>query len=171
MKTAEIFEKLKSKLGEKVETLKEVVRDHSIIVKPQEIEEVCLTLRDTAEFKFESLMCISGVDFPDRLEVVYHLFSFSNLQRLTLKVVLSRENPRVPTVENIWKSANWLERETFDMFGVIFEKNRDLRRILLPEDWEGYPLRKDYKPQEFYRGVLVGMKPEEKLQPSKIMKG
>jgi NADH-quinone oxidoreductase subunit C len=86
---------------------------------------------------------------------VYHLYSFALNQKLVVKVLVPKSNPVVPTVSDVWATANWHEREAFDMFGMTFEGHPDLRRILCPEDWEGYPLRKDYKVQEFYNGMKV----------------
>jgi NADH-quinone oxidoreductase subunit C len=110
-------------------------------------------------------MCLSVVDYPKetppRLEVVYHLWSYEHAHGFVLKVHLPREDPRVPTVENVWAVANWHEREGFDMFGVTFVGHSDPRRILLPDDWEGYPLRKDWVDPDFYNGMHV--KPTQQM--------
>ncbi len=103
----------------------------------------------------DHLELLGGVDYKDRIEVVYVLYSMKHRHRYTLKCRLSRENPIVPTVESVWGVANWHERETFDMLGVVFEGHSDLRRILCPDDWEGYPLRKDYEPPKIYREMPV----------------
>ena len=89
------------------------------------------------------------------MTVVYHLGSSSYKHKIALKVEVGRDEPKVPTVERVWRIANWHERETYDMYGIVFEGHSDLRRILCPDDWEGYPLRKDYQVQEFYRGIKV----------------
>ncbi|MBM3287165.1 MAG: NADH-quinone oxidoreductase subunit C [Candidatus Eisenbacteria bacterium] len=121
---------------------------------PARLVEVCMHLRDDQEMRFEWLMCLSGVDYPpETIAVVYHIHSQTHGQKLVLKVLLARSEPRVPSVESVWKMANFHERECYDMFGVDFEGHPDLRRILLPEDWEGHPLRKDYVYPESYRGV------------------
>jgi NADH-quinone oxidoreductase subunit C len=91
--------------------------------------------------------------------VVYHLFSYTHNQQIVLKVDLPRDNPKIPTVEGVWKVANWFEREVYDLFGVIFDGHSDLRRIMLPEDWTGYPLRKDYVEQEEYDGISTQRAP------------
>ncbi|MDH7516502.1 MAG: NADH-quinone oxidoreductase subunit C, partial [Bacteroidota bacterium] len=120
------------------------------------IHDVCLHLRDKPGYDFDSLMCLSGVDYTDgTLGVVYHLGSIKQRQRLTLKVIVPREDPRVPTVERVWRTADWHEREAWDLLGIVFEGHPDLRRILLPDDWEGHPLRKDYEMPEFYNGIKV----------------
>lgn len=156
---AEYAEKIAERLNERfpgaVEKVeKELAGDPWLVVDPPRIAEVCRWLRDDPEHSFEWLMCLSGVDRPpDAIEVVYHLHSQTHGSKLVLKAVLDRENPRVPTVDPVWKVANWHEREAYDMFGVVFEGHPDLRRILLPFDWEGHPLLKDYVYPETYRGV------------------
>ena len=93
------------------------------------------------------------VDYKDRIEVVYHLFSYKHRHGAVLKVKLPRENPSIETVESVWKSANWMEREIFDLLGVTFEGHSDMRRILMPEDWIGHPLRKDFVEPAEYHGI------------------
>ena len=90
---------------------------------------------------------------PETIEVIYHLHSQTHDRKLALKVKLDRADPRVPTVEPVWRMADWYERECYDLLGVVFEGHPDLRRILLPFDWEGHPLRKDYVAPETYRGI------------------
>ena len=110
-------------------------------------------LRSDPELQFTFLSDVSGVDrFPvePRFEINYHLVSMSSRERLRLKVRVSGSDPVVESVTSVWPTANWHEREVFDLFGVRFEGHPDLRRILMPEDWEGHPLRKDY-PVEGYR--------------------
>lgn len=133
---------------------KEHAGDPFLVMDPARLVEVCMHLRDDQEMRFEWLMCLSGVDYPpETIAVVYHIHSQTHGQKLVLKVLLARSEPRVPSVESVWKMANFHERECYDMFGVDFEGHPDLRRILLPEDWEGHPLRKDYVYPESYRGV------------------
>jgi NADH-quinone oxidoreductase subunit C len=120
----------------------------TLVVAGASLVELCNHLKTTPEFAFNMLMDICGADRgPEedpRFEVNYHLFSTTRFHRLRLKVVLSEEDLHVPTVTGIWRTANWHERETFDMFGVIFDGHPDLRRILLPDDWQGHALRKDF---------------------------
>ncbi|HXA01825.1 MAG TPA: NADH-quinone oxidoreductase subunit C, partial [Cytophagaceae bacterium] len=112
---------------------------------------------------FDFLSCLTGVDNGPAIgtmEVIYHLYSIPFNHHIILKAELIRNNegeplPAITSVSNIWRSANWHEREIFDMYGIVFEAHPDLRRILLPADWEGYPLRKDYKHQEYYHGIKV----------------
>lgn len=119
---------------------------------------VCEQLYKSPETYFDMLTCVTGVDNgpeANTMEVIYQLYSIPFNHSLMLKVILPRENPEVESVTPIWKSANWLEREVFDMFGMVFKNHPDLRRILMPADWKGYPLRKDYKHEETYRGIKI----------------
>jgi NADH-quinone oxidoreductase subunit C len=107
---------------------------------------------------FDMLSCVTGIDNgPEAgtMEVVYNLFSIPFSLHLTVKVKLGREKPEVDSISHIWKTANWHEREIFDMYGIFFRNHPDLRRILMPADWEGHPLRKDYKQQEYYRNIKI----------------
>ena len=132
-----------------------------LFVDAAAIVEICRFLRDDPDLNFEVLSDQTAVDWPkeENIQLVYHLYSYSGRHQIVLKVDLPRDNPKIATVENIWKVANWFEREIFDLFGVIFEGHSDLRRILLPEDWEGFPLRKDYIEQEEYDGISTQRAP------------
>ena len=156
MEAKEIFEKLKARFGEGViEIVGEAPSDPFIKAEPGKVFDICLFLRDNDEMLFDYMVILSGMDYKDSLGVVYHLYSFRHKHRIVLKVILDRENPRVPSVENIWKSANWHEREAWDMYGIVFENHPNLIRILTPYDWEDHPLRKDYKTPEFYHDIKV----------------
>lgn len=126
-------------------------------IVPGRLREAAGFLRDEPDLDFRFLNCISGVDFPDRkeIEVVYHVSSLAHRHTLAFKVVLQRDKPEVPTVEEVWPAANWHEREVWDLLGVVFTGHSDFRRILLPDDWEGHPLRKDYQVQAFWHGMKV----------------
>jgi NADH-quinone oxidoreductase subunit C len=107
---------------------------------------------------FDFLSSVTGVDNgaeQGTFEVLYHLYSIPFNHHIILKVILERENPSIDSVIDIWKGADWQEREIYDMFGIQFIGHPDLRRILLPEDWQGFPLRKDYEVQEYYHGIKV----------------
>lgn len=158
MTPQEIYTNLKNKFGESTLSLEEIVADAFIVVAPESIADVAQYLAEDETLAFDSLMCLSGVDLSVKattFEVVYHLFSMTHRHKIVLKVIVPKENPHVPTVEKVWETANWHERETYDLYGIVFDDHSDLRRILLPDDWEGYPLRKDYKEPEFYRGMRV----------------
>ncbi|MAE59330.1 MAG: hypothetical protein CME69_10635 [Halobacteriovorax sp.] len=139
--------------------------DVPVVVEASSIKDVCFALRDSSDFKFEVLQVISGVDYEDRIEVNYMLASFTKNNEVIVKVNLPKENkdsiPEIESVCDVWKSANFLERETYDMNGVKFLNHPDFRRILCPDDWEGHPLRKDYVVQEKYLDMVVN--PEHKI--------
>ena len=121
----------------------------TIYVPVERLVDACRALRETRELSFEMLIEVTAVDFfprTPRFEVVYHLVSISNRLRLRLKVRVP-EGASVPTVQGVWPAAGWPEREVWDMFGIVFDGHPDLRRILMPEDWTGHPLRKDYPVQ------------------------
>jgi len=129
-----------------------------LIASSIDIDKISLFLRDSSELLFDSLMNLSGVDeFKDTLlSVYYHLESTKLKHKITIKVSTDRDKPEIPTVSEVWKAADWHEREAYDLFGIIFLNHTDLRRILMPYDWDaGYPLRKDYENPEFYQGMKV----------------
>ena len=130
-------------------------RDPWFQVKPYEIERVAELLKTDPRFSIDTLECLTGVDYPEqgRIVVVYHLYSYALRHRIVMKAFLPREDPSLPTLVNVWSVANWQERECYDLLGVLFEGHPDLRRLLLPDDWEGYPLRKDYAEREDYHGI------------------
>ena len=112
---------------------------------PADVTEVMRTLHDDPAFRFEILADLCGVDTGDKMQVVYHLWSETTPD--WLRVIadgLSRDDPRVPSITFLWRGAEWAEREAYDMFGIIFEGNRDLRRIYMPPDYSSFPLRKDF---------------------------
>jgi NADH-quinone oxidoreductase subunit C len=125
----------------------------TLFVRPPSLVRVCEFLRDAPDARFNYLSDVTALDrHPNepRFEVVYHLYSIERNHGLRLKVRLPGDDPRVASVVPVWPGANAFEREVYDLFGVYFEGHPDLRRILMPEEWEGYPLRKDY-PTEGYR--------------------
>jgi NADH-quinone oxidoreductase subunit C len=125
----------------------------TIVIERSSIREACALLRDDAECPFNALSGVTCVDwYPSepRFEVIYHLLSITKKERVRLKVRLNESSPVVESIISVWPSANYFEREVYDMFGVRFTGHPYLRRILMPEDWEGHPLRKDY-PVEGYR--------------------
>ena len=128
--------------------------DPTAEVAPGRLVEICLFLRDDPELAFDFLCDVTAVDYlgsVPRFEVVYHLKSVSRGHRVRLKARVSEDDPRVPSVVEVWRGADWMERETWDMYGIRFDGHPDLRRIYLYEEFQGHPLRKDY--------------PKEKRQP------
>jgi NADH-quinone oxidoreductase subunit C len=164
MSIAEIKSLLIDKFGEGVVIGEETTGlQPALLINPDQIADVCLELRDNPQTYFDFLSCLSGVDYgveAGRFGVVYHLASIPYQTQLTLKI--SKENgrdledlPSFPTISSVYHAADWHEREAFDMEGIFFEGHPDLRRILLPDDWDGYPLRKDYKTAEYYKGIKI----------------
>ncbi len=122
----------------------------TVYVPAADVHETARALRDRPEWAFALLAELTAVDFwprEPRFEVVYVLVSIAHRQRLRLKVRLPGNDPHLPTATDLWPAANWLEREVWDMFGIAFDGHPDPRRLLMPEDWDGYPQRKDYPVQ------------------------
>lgn len=176
MTIEDIYKKLAAQFpGQKMELIEgakhpvsqAVTGDSFIVVPAEKILEICKMLQLMEQFSFDCLSNLTAVDrlnaanpVESRFEVVYHLFSYKHKHSVALKVYLPRDDAaHVATVEGIWGCANWLEREVFDLFGIRFDGNSDLRRIMLPDDWIGYPLRKDYKEAEDYHGISTTRPP------------
>ncbi len=122
-----------------------------VSVKKDMIKDICRFLHDEPSLKMDHLADLTAVDFSRypgdtglRFEVVYNMISTVHRHRIRIKVRVPEDDPRVDTVTSVWQTANWHERETFDLMGIKFDGHPDLRRILMPEDWEGHPLRKEY---------------------------
>ena len=144
---AVIIEKLKAKFGEQNLQVSEFRNELTIVVPKDRIVEICRFLKEDSELKFDFLMDLCGIDMntaENRFGVIYNLFSLTNKFRLRLKTFTEEEDPKVPTVTGVWGTANWHERETFDMFGIVFVGHPDLRRVYMPEEFEHHPLRKDF---------------------------
>ena len=159
MKIEEIYEVLTKQFGEAILGFDtELAGDPNIHIVPSAIADVCQYLAETDTLAFDSLMCLSGVDLSAKDEdfaIVYHIYAMQHRHSVVLKTAVPKTDPCLSSVSHIWKTADWHERETYDLYGILFEGHSDLRRILLPDDWEGYPLRKDYTEPEFYRGMRV----------------
>jgi NADH-quinone oxidoreductase subunit C len=156
MTAQEIHEIMKSQFTEALlEAKLENVPDPFIKIQSEKIKDISEFAKNDERLLFDYLMCLSGVDHKGKLGVVYHLYSMTHRHKIVLKVEVPTESPNVPSVESVWKSANWHEREAYDLLGINFIGHPDLRRILLPDDWEGHPLRKDYQTPEFYNGMKV----------------
>jgi NADH-quinone oxidoreductase subunit C len=139
-------EQMKQQNAGWVSDVKDALGEVTVIVPASAISEVCRFLRDEQQFDLLADICgaDNGPEADPRFEVNYHLFSTIHHQRLRLKVLLSEDSPVVQTVTHVWRTADWHERETYDLMGVKFEGHPDLRRILLPSDFDGHALRKDY---------------------------
>jgi len=157
----EIKLKLVSRFGNSVILKEEVTGlQAALFVHVEDLIPVCSFLRDTEGLYFDFLSNITAVDYEDHFTIVYHLSSLPYQHTVVLKVELEGnrsldELPEIPSVTSIWRTADWHEREAFDLMGIYFSGHPDLRRILLPDDWEGYPLRKDYQEAEKYHGINI----------------
>jgi NADH-quinone oxidoreductase subunit C len=162
------FEEIKllliEKFGDEIVTGEELGGlQPALLIQPERIADVCLELRDNPKTYFDFLSCLSGVDYGtevNRFGVVYHLASIPFHLQLTLKVGVENDRssdnlPEFPSVSSVYRTADWHEREAYDLMGIFFKGHPDLRRILLPDDWEGYPVRKDYKTAEYYKGIKI----------------
>ena len=135
----------------------------ALYIQPSYLVSICAFLRDDARYYFDFLANISAVDhgiIAEEFTIVYHLTSMPYKKQLVLKVGLPNERdldklPEIPSVTSIWRTADWHEREAFDLMGIYFTGHPDMRRILMPDDWEGYPLRKDYQDPESYNGISI----------------
>ncbi len=139
---------LQSAHPEWISEVREALNEVTAVVPREHIVALCTYLKTSPDTKFDFLSDICGADLgveeEPRFEVNYHLFSTRHYHRIRLKVLLNEDDPHVQSVTGVWRTANWHERETFDLFGVVFDGHPDLRRILLPEDWQGHALRKDF---------------------------
>jgi len=141
---------LREALPAPVEPTPSLDRQPTIYVSAGTLEQAALTLRDRSDLQFSVLVELTAADFwprEPRFEVIYLLLSPAHRLRLRMKVRLAADAAHVPTVSGVWRAANWLEREVWDLFGIVFDGHPDPRRLLMPEDWEGFPLRKDYPVQ------------------------
>jgi len=155
MTTSEIHERLRASFPDDVGAAPETKGDPWLPVKRERIVEVCRFLKETPGLDFDFCEDLTALDWPKRnvIEVVVHLLSYQHKHSLKLKVETDRAAPEMPTLEGVWKTANWFEREVYDLFGVTFTGHPDLRRIMLPDDWVGFPLRKDYAEQGGWHGI------------------
>ncbi len=152
----EIFDKLKIESGEEIISLNEDPGyEPSIKVEPTNLVDIMLFLRDEEGLEFDYPSCLSGVDLGANLGVVYNLYSMKRAHKITIKVEVPKEAPDVPSCELVWRSFDWHEREAYDLLGINFVGHHNLTRILLPDDWEGHPLRKDYVQPDYFHGMKV----------------
>ncbi|MDI6743822.1 MAG: NADH-quinone oxidoreductase subunit C [Thermodesulfovibrionales bacterium] len=148
MEPLQIAEKIREKFPDEVLDVKEFREQVAVTLKKDRILEICRYLHDDSDLCFDYLVDLCGVDYfgkkEKRFEVVYHLYSIQRCHAIRLKAAVAESSPEIDSVTAVWAGANWHERECYDMFGIIFKGHPDMRRVLMPEDWEGHPLRKDY---------------------------
>ncbi len=155
MEALDIYNHVKERFGEEAGEFVQEAIDPYLTVRPGKVLELARFLADEEALTFDSLMCLSATDYADTILVIYHLHSMKHNHRFVVKTEVPKDDPKVPSVESVWRTADWHEREAYDLLGVEFQGHPDLTRILLPEDWEGFPLRKDYKAPDEYRGMKV----------------
>ncbi len=167
---AALKRRLQARFGERLTAPIHQRHDETEIrIGPGDVPDVVRALHDEPEFAFVVIADLAGVDTGDHMQVVYHLWSETSPDWLRIVADgLSREDPRVPSVTFLWKGAEWMEREAYDMFGITFEGNRDLRRIYMPPDYESFPLRKDFfLADDAARSPGAGVRPMEQThQPT-----
>ncbi len=160
MEAAEIYKLLEDTVGDAVSGFtpaEEGVKDAFCLVKADALLDVCKFLKVDMRTKFDFLQCITGIDYPrdEKLVCVYHLHSYTHQHEFVFKVEVPRDEPLIPSVVGLWKTANWNEREQYDLLGIQYTGHPDLRRLLMPDDWVGYPMRKDYQEADEYRGMAT----------------
>jgi NADH-quinone oxidoreductase subunit C len=155
MDAASIHARLRERFGDVVGPLEGAGPNAWATVDPARIHEVAAFCKTDEALRFDCLSNLSGVDYPKQgyIQVVYHLLSYPLRHVFVLKVNASRDAPVVASVAGVWSHADWQEREVFDLLGVTFDGHPDLRRILMPEDWPGHPLRKDFVEPQEYHGI------------------
>lgn len=144
---ARTLEKLNKQFGNGILESNEFRGELAVVIPPEKIVEVCRFLKEDPDLRFEMLADLFGLDMYSpvkRFGVVYNLYSLKNHHRIRIKTFVEESHPHVQTVTGVWSTANWHERETFDMFGIVFDGHPDLRRIYMPDEFEHYPLRKDF---------------------------
>ena len=163
MTSQEIFDKIKQQLSNvALEWQQGDAGDSWMLVPVNEIQNVLKYLKDTIGLTY--LVNLAGIDYGGPLAVVYVLRSLQTKEQIAVKVLLDRDHPEIPTASFLFGSANWFEREAFDLLGIQFTGHPDLRRILMPEDWVGFPLRKDYQVPAEYHGI-----PTERPDPHQLL--
>ena len=142
---------------------REDLAEKQVELKADQWFDIATFLKEDPNLSFDQLECITGIDLGEEasLQTRYNLHSMEYRHKIEILISHDRKEPKVASIEKIWRIGDWFERETYDMFGIVYEGHRDLRRILCPDDWEGWPLRKDYEGQESYHGIVVPKMKEE----------
>jgi NADH-quinone oxidoreductase subunit C len=155
----EIHTAVKEAFGDAISDLESTEWQSGFTVVKKELwPEIAEFLRDNPALDFKYMACHTGVDYNDKdgtLGTIHNLESLTHKHKIAVKVKCTKAAPEVPSVALVWKTADWHEREAYDLLGIVYTGHPDLRRILCPDDWEGHPLRKDYKVQETYHGIKV----------------
>ncbi len=145
--TIQVAERVKTRFPDDTQEISETHGELTVVVSRERLVEICRMLRSDPDLRYDLLVDVAAVDYlgrEPRFEVVYHLYSIPHNLRLRLKVRVPESDPTVPSVVPVWTTANWHEREAFDMLGIRFADHPDLRRIYMPDDYPGHPLRKDF---------------------------
>ena len=160
-----VFEELKEKFPDSVLELDmENSIPPKIKIASKGLKAVCEYLSGTYKIPFDSLMCLSGEDVGEELGVVLHLYSMKDKETLALESLCSREEPHIDSVASVYHTADWHEREAYDMFGILFDGHPNMKRMFLADDWEGYPLRKDYVPADSWHGMSIAKELTQKMK-------
>ena len=171
MKPSELLDIIEEKFGDKILESSDEGFDPYIVVEPSALREVSFFLRDDERMKFDFLRTSLGTDKIDFIESLFVVYSYEHRHQLIVKVELDRKKPEVDTVSDIWKAANWYERESYDLLGINYKGHPDLRRLMMPSDWVGHPLLKDYKPPKKYHDMdLYRFNPVLKVDKKKKKK-
>ena len=157
MDRAELIALLSSRLKSALLSTAEMKNDDTlVVVDPKELVSVVGTLKNDPALGFTTLMNHLGVDYRDKMAAIYNLWSPVLRKKITVKVYLDHDKPEVPSLERAFHGINWYERETYDLLGIRFTGHSNLKRLLLPDDWDGHPLRKDYVAPQSYNGIETG---------------
>ena len=162
MTFAEIKQALQNQFGKSVVENDELP-ENQVEIDGKDWLNIATFMKEDPKLSFDQLECITGVDTGEEgsLQTHYNLHSMEHRHKIEIVINHDRNKPKVSSIEQLWRIGDWFERETYDMFGIEFIGHRDLRRILCPDDWEGWPLRKDYEEQESFHGILVPKIKEE----------
>jgi NADH-quinone oxidoreductase subunit C len=157
MQKDELIERIKKRLADGAVSVSEMKNnDVMVVVNKDQLATAMAILKNDSSLQFATLMSQSGVDYKDKLAVIVNLYSALLRRKITVKAFLDRENPEVESLLPLFRGIDWYERETYDMFGIRFLGHSNLKRLLLPDDWEGFPLRKDYVYPSSYNGIDTG---------------
>ncbi len=167
MTPQQMVQRLQEKFGQQIVQALPDDKHPRVHVLAENWRPIAEFLRHDAQLEFDWLACLSGVDYAadGKMCVVYDLWSYGLRHSLAVKVFCPRDDAHVPTVSDLWRAADWHEREAFDMFGIVFDGHPDLRRILCADDWVGYPLRKDYVFPREYHGIPASVELDWQQKP------